>query len=133
MDSRKDERWRQRFENFEKSYQVLEHYGQQSIHTELERAGLIQLFEVTFELAWKTLKDYLESEGYLVKSPRETLKVAFEMEVIEEGKIWLDALSSRNLAKHTYNEILSAQLIGEIKQLYLPCLGKLYEKLAKER
>ena len=73
MEPLKDIRWRQRFENYEKSYKLLEKYSRQNIQTELERAGIIQFFEITFELAWKVLKDYMESEGYIVKSPREAI------------------------------------------------------------
>lgn len=133
MDPLKDRRWRQRFENFEKAYRVLEKYTNQSIKTELERAGLIQLFEMTFELSWKVLKDYLESEGYTVKSPRETIKLAFQMGVIEDGHIWLDALSDRNLTTHTYDEALAEKLVEEIKKKYYPELRKLYQKLLEER
>lgn len=133
MDSLKDIRWRQRFENFEKSYNTIEKYAQQHLQTELERAGLIQLFEVAFELAWKVLKDYLEAEGYDVKSPRETIKIAFQAGVIEDGHIWMDALSNRNMAAHTYDAAVAEKFVKEIGEVYFPELRKLYEKLSKER
>lgn len=63
MASPNDSRWKQRFENFERSYKLLEKYANQTIDNELERAGIIQFFEMTFELSWKVLKDYLDSEG----------------------------------------------------------------------
>lgn len=69
-----DVRWIQRFSNFEKAFLLL----QDSLKTEqlsiLERVGLIQFFEMTFELAWKLLKDYEETEGCIVKTPREAIK-----------------------------------------------------------
>lgn len=133
IDPLKNIRWKQRFENFEKSYLLLEKYANQKISTELERAGIIQFFEMTFELAWKVLKDYLEAEGFIVKSPRETIKQAFQIELIEEGHIWLDALAKRNLTTHTYDDALADQLVITIKEQYLPELKKLYEKLYGEK
>lgn len=103
------------------------------MHTELERAGLIQLFEVTFELAWKVLKDYLEAEGYTVSSPRETIKTAFQTDLLEEGHTWMEALSNRNLAAHTYDDAVAEKLVREIGTVYFPELQKLHEKLSKER
>lgn len=126
-------RWKQRFENYEKSFRVLEKYAQQPIHSELERAGIIQLFEMTFELAWKVLKDYLEAQGYLANSPREAIKLAFQIGVIEDGHTWLEALSNRNLTTHTYNDGLAEKLVAEIGQVYFVELRKLFEKLSMER
>ena len=118
MENLKEIRWKQRFENFDKSYKLLKKYSHKPIVTELERAGIIQFFEMTFELAWKVLKDYLESEGYIVKSPRETVKQAFQIGL--------------NLTTHTYDEELAIKMTSEILDAYLPELDKMYEKLSKE-
>src|SRR5699024_11953462 len=67
----KDVRWRQRFENFDRSFNLLNKYANDKIETELERAGLIQFFEMSFELSWKVLKGYLEAEGFVVKRSEE--------------------------------------------------------------
>lgn len=133
MDEMKEIRWKQRFENFEKSFKLLEKYAQESITTDLERAGIIQFFETTFELAWKVLKDYLEAEGYMAKSPRESIKQAFQAEIIEDGHVWMEALTKRNLTVHTYDQDLAEKLVIEIKEQFLPILSKLYNKLLKER
>lgn len=132
MDSIGDTRWKQRFENFEKSYKLLEKYSKQPITTDLEKAGVIQFFEVTFELAWKVLKDYLEAQGYVLKSPRETIKQAFQIDLIVDGHSWMEALSKRNLTTHTYDEAFADKFVIEIKQIYVPLFTSLYEKLAKE-
>ncbi len=132
MDNLKEIRWKQRFENFDKSYKLLKKYSNKPITTELERAGIIQFFEMTFELAWKVLKDYLESEGYMVKSSRETVKQAFQIGLIDNGHIWIDALSNRNLTTHTYDEELADKMTKEILVSYLPELDKMYNRLVEE-
>ena len=71
-----DVRWKQRFHNLEKAFLFLERATKQNSFNELEAAGLIQSFEFTFELAWKTLKDYLADQAFIVRSPRETVKQA---------------------------------------------------------
>lgn len=132
MDNLKEIRWKQRFENFEKTYKLLKKYSNKSITNELEKAGIIQFFEMAFELAWKVLKDYLESEGYVVKSPRETIKQAFQIGLIDNGHVWIDALADRNLTTHTYDEELASKMAIEIISIYLPELEKMYDKLSKE-
>nr|WP_264371939.1 nucleotidyltransferase substrate binding protein [Salicibibacter halophilus] len=103
------------------------------LETDLERAGLIQLFEMTFELSWKVLKDYVEAEGYIVKSPRQTIKQAHQMDLIEDGHAWIDALSDQNLTAHTYDEAVAEKLLKNIRNHYFPMLEKMHVKFTKER
>ena len=70
-------RWQQRFENFERAWLQLNAACAQSSYSELELAGLVQMFEFTFELARKTLKDLLFYEGYEVNSPRDAIRQGF--------------------------------------------------------
>ena len=132
MDEFEDIRWKQRFENFNKSYSLLDKYSTKTKLSELEQAGIIQFFEMTFELGWKVLKDYLEADGYIVKSPRETIKQAFQNEIINDGHIWMDALSVRNLTAHTYDENLANKMVNDIVNIYFPELKKMHDKLEKE-
>ncbi|WP_026894348.1 nucleotidyltransferase substrate binding protein [Clostridiisalibacter paucivorans] len=132
MDRLKDIRWKQRFINFEKSYKLLNQYINQPIETELERAGIIQFFEISFELSWKLMKDYLEAQEISVKSPRETIKQAYQIDLIDDGHIWIDALSDRNLTVHTYDEDMAKKMVNDIIKVYFPELKKLYDKLVKE-
>ncbi len=92
----KDMRWRQRFTNFERSYQLLAQYKGQEEGSELEQAGLIQFFKMSFELAWKLMKDYLEAQQIYVNSPREAIKQSYQIELIDDGHVWIDALTDRN-------------------------------------
>ena len=68
-----DTRWKQRFANFQKATNQLTEFINKGELNKFEVQGLIQCFEYTFELAWKTMKDYLEYQGFIVKSPRQTL------------------------------------------------------------
>ena len=128
----KEVRWKQRFVNFEKSFQTLERTVAIEHPSEAERGGLIQFFEMAFELAWKTLKDFLEADGYQVKSPRDVLKQAFQSEIIEDGHTWIEALDDRNLAAHTYNEETALQIEKLIRDQYFPAIASLYQKLKQE-
>jgi len=110
----------------------LEKYSSLELTSEIEKAGLIQFFEITFDLALKVLKDYLEAQGYIVKSPRETIKQAYQMEIIDEGHAWIEALSSRNQTTHTYDEQFTEKFIQQIQEVYFPLFKSLYEKLLEE-
>ena len=129
MSNLKEIRWKQRFENYKKSYDLLEKYVDQSTYTELEQAGLIQIFEMSFELSWKVIKDYLESEGYEIISPREAIKKAFEIGLIQDGEVWLEALVSRNTSVHTYDKSKIEALVDVVKEEYYPLLKSLKEAL----
>jgi nucleotidyltransferase substrate binding protein (TIGR01987 family) len=66
--------------------------------------GLIQRFEFTIELTWKTLKDFLEEQGFAVLSPRETIRQGLISGYILNGQDWQDAIHYRNLLSHMYDE-----------------------------
>jgi nucleotidyltransferase substrate binding protein (TIGR01987 family) len=132
MNQEKDIRWHQRFENFEKSYKTLSKYVDKPIKTELERAGIIQLFEIAFELSWKLMKDYLEAQELSVKSPRETIKQAFQIELIDDGHVWIDALDDVSLISSTYDENLIDKMAKDVFGVYYLELKKLYVKLLEE-
>ena len=119
-------RWKQRFQNYEKAYHLLEQAVQIKELSEIERAGLIQFFEMTFELAWKLMKDYLSSEGFVIKTPRQAIRQAFQSDIITEGRVWLEALSDRNLTVHTYEEATAGKVQQDINEVYFPLLKQLY-------
>jgi nucleotidyltransferase substrate binding protein (TIGR01987 family) len=131
--NKKEVRWKQRFENFEKSFSLLNKYISLKNTSEIERAGIIQFFEMTFELSWKLLKDYLEANGYIVKSPRDSIKQAFQAEIIENGHVWLDALEDRNLTVHTYDEATAVEVEKKIREQYYPMLLNLYNFMKEKR
>lgn len=126
-------RWQQRFQNFEKAFSQLGASIKIAEPSEVERAGLIQFFEVSFELAWKTLKDYLEADGFLVNSPRETIKQAFQANLIEKGHEWIEGLEDRNLTTHTYEEAIARKAEKLIREKYYPLLKELVKTLHKRQ
>ena len=93
---------------------------------------MIQFFEIAFELSWKTMKDYLEAQGFLTKTPRETIKQAFQIELIKDGHTWLQALEDRNLSTHVYDEKISLKIERLIKESYYPVIRALYLQLKQE-
>ncbi|MFA7173728.1 MAG: nucleotidyltransferase substrate binding protein [Kiritimatiellia bacterium] len=122
----RDLRWKQRFSNFERAYALLESVIDRDNLSEVERAGLIKFFEMAFELSWKLLEDYLSSEGYDVKSPRDAIKQAFQIGLIEDGRLWLVALEDRNLTTHTYDAETAIKVERSIKESYAPLIRLLY-------
>jgi nucleotidyltransferase substrate binding protein (TIGR01987 family) len=126
----KDIRWKQRFQNFEKAINLLETALQTKEPDLLQKAGIIQFFEMTYELAWNCLKDYLEDQGFIdVKSPRSAFKKAYEVGLVVDGHSWLELLVDRNLTSHAYDEQKATEVEMLIHQKYYPLLNQLYSKL----
>lgn len=117
-----DIRWQQRFHQFQNAFALLQTAIAIAQPSVVERAGLIQFFEMAFELSWKLLKDYLDAEGYAIKSPREAIKQAFQVELIQDGHAWIQALEDRNLTTHTYNEQTALLVETKIRHSYYPLL-----------
>ena len=121
-----DVRWEQRFQNFTKSMHYLEGALQIPEPDIVQKAGIIQFFEMSFELAWNMVKDYLEEQGFVdIRSPRGAIKKAFEIGIIENGHDWMDLLLDRNLTAHTYDEQKATDMEQLIQNKYFPLLKAL--------
>jgi nucleotidyltransferase substrate binding protein (TIGR01987 family) len=107
----KDVRWKQRFQNFEKAFLFFEITVDTENYTPIEVGGLVQAFEFTFELGWKTIKDFLYEQGLSTNYPRETIKEGFKTQLIENGHTWLHMLEKRNELSHTYNETVAREAV----------------------
>ena len=120
-----DVRWRQRFKSFRKAFAQLSaaaDLAKQRKLSELEQQGLIQAFEFTHELAWNTLKDFLESRGATnLYGSKDATREAFARGLIANGDEWMAMIQSRNRSSHTYNEktaneVASAILSGFVQE-----------------
>ncbi len=111
----------ERIENFLRAFSIysdaVAEYKKNSTNV-LNHMALIQSFEVCFELAWKVLKDYLNSNGINVYLPKEVIKEAFSAEVIKDGQIWIDMLNARNSTSHEYNLDKIQAIISSISDVY---------------
>ena len=131
-------RWRYRFENYTRAYFLLQEISDRARSEDLEqiaKEGMIQRFEYCMELAWKTLKDYMEHQGIVFAQvfPSAVIREAGAAKLIDNPDIWLRALDDRNKMSHTYNFKKFEQVIDRIKSVYVDlCFGALYETLAAE-
>ena len=129
----KEARWKQRFNNLSRAYNQLKNANDRFDElSTLEKEGLVQRFEYTFELSWKTLKDFLESKGVATQFPREAIKEAFASGVLAGGEAWIDMLDNRNLMSHTYQEDVFREVVDKIHRIYFPAITQLVEYLEKE-
>ena len=98
------------------------------------RAAAIQAFEFTYELAWKTMQDYLQFKGYDgIVGPRPVIEQSFQMGLIEDGLKWMEMLIDRNLTTHTYDHKTTLKIIRHIRKHYVDLFTKLYERLKNEK
>lgn len=129
----KDVRWKQRFQNYEKTLQFVEEAINITKPDIIQKAGLIQFFEMSFELAWNLIKDYLEEQGFSdIKSPRAALKKGFEIGLIKDGHAWMQLLEDRNITSHTYNEASVTKVQKLIKEKYYWLLKDLYDDIRQK-
>ena len=123
-------RWQQRFQNLERAFLQLQRGLAIECPSDIERQGIIQSFEFTFELAWNTLRDLLRSQGNeSLLGSRDTLREAFRLELIQDGESWMLMIQDRNLTSHTYNRATADAIAANIQQHYLGCFQSLRTRL----
>ena len=130
-------RWIYRFDNYKRAFfllrEAIETMEKREL-TQLEKEGVIQRFEYTWELAWKVLKDYLESEGVILDkiTPASVIRSAFEANIISQGDVWMQALDARNKMSHTYNIKQFETIIDDIHQYYLELFDSLHLSMLEQ-
>ena len=124
----------QKIENYNSALAQLEQavaIYQKSQQDALYRDGLIQRFEFTVELSWKSLKEYLEDQGFVLaaSSQRAVLKDAYAAGVIQDAERWNRILTARNITSHVYDEKTADGVAAQICNDFLPvlqALGRFY-------
>ena len=125
-------RYEERFKDFDKALKKLKEAFLEE-PTEIIIDGTLQRYEFTFELAWKTIKDYLEYNGIVdnVSSPRNVIQQAFQSKIIKNADIWIQMMLDRNILSHLYDEMKSREIYDNIKKKYLKQFDDFKEFLLK--
>lgn len=119
-------------DNLKKSREVLAKSDyNKGLEDEIYRAGVIHVFNVTFELAWKSIQEVFKEDGVelAIGSPRQVLKEAYQLGYLREETVWLDMLKDQNTIAHIYDESYSNELYNRIFDEYIPAFSKLAKDL----
>jgi nucleotidyltransferase substrate binding protein (TIGR01987 family) len=147
-----DVRWEQRFSNFVKALSKLSQAVAYIKHNfmneedpiddsdvgyvldEIVKEGLIQRFEYTHELAWNVMKDYAAFQGNTnVGGSRDATREAFQLNLVSDGKVWMDMIGSRNKTSHTYNEETADEIYSKIMKEYYPAFLEFQKNMESKR
>ena len=123
----------QKIENYKRAYAQLEDAVKRylaSPQDSLYRDGLIQRFEFTAELSWKSCREYLIDQGYAeLNSPMSVMKTAYAAGVIDDQQGWIDLLHARNATSHIYSDKQADAVFQDITARFLPLFEQLYARL----
>jgi nucleotidyltransferase substrate binding protein (TIGR01987 family) len=139
MIKNQDIRWLQRFQNYSRVFGLLREIIEENADiTTLEaivKEGIIQRFEYTFELAWKTLKDKMLEDGLKFEriSPKHVFRLAHQSHYVDNIEIWLDMTNDRNLMSHTYDFSTFDGVLKKLQNAYFPLLAELYAYFIEEK
>jgi nucleotidyltransferase substrate binding protein (TIGR01987 family) len=131
-----DIRWQQRFDNLDKAFRHLHEAAnatKQHPKDYLYQIALVGAFQFTFELSWKTVKDYLKYSGIDVSLPRDVIKQAFHHGIIQDGQTWIAMLEDRNLMAHVYQEEIALAVINNIQAKYIIAIDQVFHFLKGKR
>ena len=127
---KKDIRWEQRFSNYLKALSQLQKFIDKGELSELEKQGIIQSFEYTYELAWNVMKDFLEYKGQTdIFGSRDAIRKAFQLNMIDDGEGWMEMYKSRTKTSHTYNEETADEIYNAIINFYFNLFLKFKDKM----
>lgn len=122
-----DEKFMKRFESFRNSLDALNEAKERDLSDSFVLSGTSAKFSITFDLAWKVMKDILVQHyamtDFVAGSPREVLKAAFRAQLIS-GDIWMEMLRIRNQLAYDYDGVIVKKCCRTIVYVYIE---RLYE------
>ncbi len=75
---------------------------------------VVKRFEFSYEIAWKTIKRWLDYSGITCLNPRACLKEAYQQKLIADEEIWLSMIEERNRSAHVYDESQIKEILTSI-------------------
>ena len=122
-----DEKFIRRFKSFKNSLDSLAEARQRDLSDSFVLSGTSAKFSITFDLAWKVMKDiliqYYAITGFVTGSPREVLKQSFRANLIT-GDEWIEMLKVKNQLAHDYDGVIVKEHCQTIIHEYI---DKLYD------
>ena len=136
--SNEDIRWIQRFNNYRKALARLGEavaLAEERDLSDLEQQGLIQGFEFTFDLAWKTLQDYLRHHKRPNDNggPNVIIEQALTDGIIKGDDLWKAMKKSRDLTSHSYDGDTADDIAENILDTYQGLFIQLETRLQLEK
>lgn len=125
-----------KFENFCKaldSLHKIESYEEP--YGTVELTGMVGLYEICFEQAWKAMKEVMENGGYVdfrTGSPKQIIKGAYKCGLVNDEEIWLSALVDRNNVAHSYCEDVAKGIVRNTRERYIGMFEELKERIERE-
>lgn len=121
------------YETFKIAFLKLKEFVITDDGSEKDRGAIINAFQYTFELWWKTLQKYMQQEEMLEEyGPGATIRNAFQYNILQEGQDYMNMLRDRNLITHTYKEDIANDIYIRIKSEYISLLERFIEKFDKK-
>ena len=123
----------QSYENFKKAFYKLKEFVDTDNGSEKDRGAIINAYQYTFELFWKTLQKYLKQQELLDElGPGSVIRTAFQYNIIQDGETYMYMLKDRNLVTYTYKEDVAEEIHNRIKEEYITELEKFIEYFDKK-
>ncbi len=130
---KKSERIGASLENLNKAFGQFSSFLKDPVLSERDKAGVIQAFEFTVELFWKTFQRIAEENGLSPGGPKQSLMAAFQLKLIpsQEEQLWLTMLKDRNLTSHIYHQELSDEILGRVQKDYFPAFQRALKRISQ--
>ena len=117
------------YETFKKAYLKLKEFVETDNGTEKDRGAIINAYQYTFELFWKTLQRYMQQLEMLDElGPGNVIRTAFQYKIIDNGSTYMSMLKNRNLITHTYKEDVAEEIYSQIREEYIEELENFIKK-----